>query len=191
MLKEDPRASALFEKFPWHGIVLAVNENPTLDTAEVVLWDEVEKRPVTIKCDRAKFLSVRPNSTSGVDAKYQKYKSQKYKSLSAQKEEVIAFANNMKERINALAEPRNGSFVRICEGKKNLGKAGTVFWVKQGRLGFRTSDVKVNGQYIDVVWTDRNKVEVAVDEATENTLLNELAKYIRLIAEIETSLKEL
>lgn len=186
MLPEDPRAKALGEQFPWDGIVLSVMQNTTLDTANVIVWDKLERRPVLIKCDRAQFLAIRENASPAVIEQYNKYSTLKLK-----REAADAGAHDINQKIDALAEPKVGSYARICSGKKNLGKAGKVFWAKQGRLGIRTSDVKVNGQFIDVVWTDRDKVEVAVETAIETTLLAELAKYIQLVDNIEKDLKEL
>ncbi len=40
------------------------------------------------------------------------------------------------------------------------GVEGVVFWKRDGRLGVRTSDVKVNGRFVDTVWVYETEVTI-------------------------------
>jgi hypothetical protein len=60
-----------------------------------------------------------------------------------------------------------GKRVRVVRGRKiPVGTEGTVFWLRDGRIGARTSDRRdARGQWTDVAWVDARNCAV-VNERT-------------------------
>jgi len=61
-----------------------------------------------------------------------------------------------KERHNAAVL---GKEMVVVKGRKVAhGTKGIVFWVRDGRVGLRTSDRKVNNNWADVVWVNESNL---------------------------------
>lgn len=59
-------------------------------------------------------------------------------------------------RLNNVPVVSEGHRVRV----NATGVEGLVFWKRDGRCGVRTSDTKVNGKYVDVVWVYETAVTI-------------------------------
>lgn len=71
------------------------------------------------------------------------------------------------ERRLTVVIPSKWDSVRLSDGTE-----GTVFYVSGARLGVATTNRKVGGKYVDVVWTTATEVHVLQERDSEPTFVN-------------------
>ena len=59
--------------------------------------------------------------------------------------------------------PTAGKRMVVCRGRKvAIGTSGVVFWLRDGRVGLRTSDRKdARGKWMDIVWVNASNLKAA------------------------------
>lgn len=121
-----------------------------------IVWDEKEQAPVDIPFSSS-FELVTECGTAEVDADeatlaaYRAWEAAKAEAREKQGRERLVQRLISKHSSAAL-----GTEVIVLKGRKvPKGTIGTVFWLKNGRAGVRTSDRKdARGRWVDVVWVD-------------------------------------
>ncbi len=128
-----------------------------------IVWDAEKSKFLTVSLGNSEFSGTWSSNLVKVDATAEVLELWNVHRLAeSYRDRLLESDRRYYNELTVKMTIANGKTVRVVRGRKvPQGTEGVVFWMRDGRLGLRTSDRRNDrGQWADVVWVTANNCAV-------------------------------